>query len=114
MGTLSEVASGTSGHKISLQRFVLSVLLEDVVIQASQRLHLMSKVAINWCAKRIAPRATKHQDWSWRWKTDIPVKHALSPRSPVGVLHGRTFAGAGLVGCGAVLCRWNQTGYSIH
>lgn len=43
MGTLSEVAGGTSGHKISLQRFVLSVLLEDVVIQASQRLHLMSK-----------------------------------------------------------------------
>lgn len=42
-GTLSEVASGNSGHKISLQRFVLSVLLDDVLIQASQRLYLMSK-----------------------------------------------------------------------
>jgi len=43
LGTLSEVASGNTGHKVSLQRFVLSVLLDDVLIQASQRLHLMSK-----------------------------------------------------------------------
>jgi exonuclease SbcC len=43
IGTLSEVANGTTGNKISLQRFVLSVLLDDVLIQASQRLHIMSK-----------------------------------------------------------------------
>ena len=43
IGTLSEVANGTSGKRISLQRFVLSVLLDDVLIQASQRLTLMSK-----------------------------------------------------------------------
>ena len=42
-GTLSDVANGTSGKRISLQRFVLSVLLDDVLIQASQRLHIMSK-----------------------------------------------------------------------
>ena len=42
-GTLSEVATGNSEEKISLQRFVLSVLLEDVLIQASQRLNLMSR-----------------------------------------------------------------------
>jgi len=42
-GTLSEVANGQTGDKISLQRFVLSVLLDDVLIQASQRLSLMSK-----------------------------------------------------------------------
>jgi len=41
-GTLYDVASGNTGNKISLQRFVLSVLLDDVLIQASQRLHLMS------------------------------------------------------------------------
>ena len=43
MGTLSEVANGNTGNKISLQRFVLSVLLDDVLIQASQRLSHMSK-----------------------------------------------------------------------
>ncbi|WP_262965890.1 AAA family ATPase [Methylobacter psychrophilus] len=41
-GTLSEVANGQTGNKISLQRFVLSVLLDDVLIQASQRLNMMS------------------------------------------------------------------------
>ena len=43
IGTLSEVANGQTGNKISLQRFVLSVLLDDVLIQASQRLIKMSK-----------------------------------------------------------------------
>lgn len=42
-GTLSDVANGQTGDKVSLQRFVLSVLLDDVLIQASQRLSLMSK-----------------------------------------------------------------------
>lgn len=42
-GTLSDVANGQTGDKVSLQRFVLSVLLDDVLIQASQRLQLMSK-----------------------------------------------------------------------
>jgi len=41
-GTLSDVANGQTGNKISLQRFVLSVLLDDVLIQASQRLNIMS------------------------------------------------------------------------
>lgn len=43
IGTLSDVANGQTGNKISLQRFVLSVLLDDVLIQASQRLTKMSK-----------------------------------------------------------------------
>ncbi len=43
IGTLSEVANGVSGRRISLQRFVLSVLLDDVLLQASQRLNVMSK-----------------------------------------------------------------------
>ncbi|WP_019531279.1 AAA family ATPase [Dasania marina] len=43
IGTLSDVANGQTGNKISLQRFVLSVLLDDVLIQASQRLVKMSK-----------------------------------------------------------------------
>ncbi len=43
IGTLSDVANGQTGNKISLQRFVLSVLLDDVLIEASHRLSLMSK-----------------------------------------------------------------------
>lgn len=43
VGTLSDVANGRTGNKISLHRFVLGVLLDDVLIQASQRLRLMSK-----------------------------------------------------------------------
>ncbi|AUI88271.1 exonuclease SbcC [Vibrio azureus] len=42
-GTLFDVASGKTGSRISLHRFVLGVLLDDVLIQASQRLSLMSK-----------------------------------------------------------------------
>lgn len=43
VGTLSEIANGQTGNKISLQRFVLSVLLDDVLVEASHRLKLMSK-----------------------------------------------------------------------
>ena len=42
-GTLYDVASGKTGSRISLHRFVLGVLLDDVLIQASERLSLMSK-----------------------------------------------------------------------
>ncbi len=43
IGTLSDVANGQTGQKISLQRFVLSVLLDEVLLQASHRFSLMSK-----------------------------------------------------------------------
>lgn len=43
VGTLSDVANGQTGDKVSLQRFVLSVLLDDVLVEASRRLQLMSK-----------------------------------------------------------------------
>jgi exonuclease SbcC len=43
VGTLSDVANGQTGDKISLQRFVLSVLLDDVLVESSHRLHLMTK-----------------------------------------------------------------------
>ena len=43
IGTLANVANGNTGNKISLQRFVLSVLLDDVLIDASHRLKIMSK-----------------------------------------------------------------------
>ncbi|CAA0115217.1 Nuclease SbcCD subunit C [BD1-7 clade bacterium] len=43
IGTLADVASGNNAQRLSLQRFVLSVLLDDVLLEASQRLRLMSK-----------------------------------------------------------------------
>ncbi|WP_367990010.1 AAA family ATPase [Vibrio sp. NTOU-M3] len=43
IGTLSDIANGKTGAKVSLHRFVLGVLLDDVLIQASQRLRIMSK-----------------------------------------------------------------------
>ena len=43
VGTLSEAANGKRGNRVSLHRFVLSVLLDDVLVEASQRLKRMSK-----------------------------------------------------------------------
>ncbi|BCD99613.1 AAA family ATPase [Marinagarivorans cellulosilyticus] len=43
LGTLAHVANGKNPQKISLQRFVLGVLLDDVLIEASHRLIKMSK-----------------------------------------------------------------------
>lgn len=43
VGTLSDIANGKTGAKVSLHRFVLGVLLDDVLIQASMRLQIMSK-----------------------------------------------------------------------
>ena len=41
-GTLSDVANGKNHLRVSLHRFVLGVLLDDVLIQASSRLQKMS------------------------------------------------------------------------
>ncbi len=46
-GKLSQVASGNNTWRINLQRFVLSVLLDDVLIEARARLQLMSKGRYN-------------------------------------------------------------------
>jgi exonuclease SbcC len=43
VGTLSDVSNGNSADKLSLQRFVLSALLDDVLVEASSRLLIMSQ-----------------------------------------------------------------------
>ncbi len=58
-GTLSDVANGRTNNKISLQRFVLSVLLDDVLIQASQRLSLMSKGRYQMLRKDVRSKGNK-------------------------------------------------------
>lgn len=50
-GTLSDVANGRNAQKVSLHRFVLGVLLDDVLIQASLRLRKMSKGRYNLLRK---------------------------------------------------------------
>ena len=42
VGTLADVACGLKGSKISLQRYILGVLLDDVLVQSTQRLMKMS------------------------------------------------------------------------
>ena len=59
IGTLSDVANGNTGNKISLQRFVLSVLLDDVLIQASERLSIMSKGRYRLVRKEDKVRGNK-------------------------------------------------------
>ena len=43
LGKLSDISNGKNPHNLSLQRFVLSVLLDDVLTEASYRLRRMSK-----------------------------------------------------------------------
>ncbi|MDH3327191.1 MAG: SMC family ATPase, partial [Gammaproteobacteria bacterium] len=43
VGKLSDISNGKNPHNLSLQRFVLSVLLDDVLTEASSRLLKMSK-----------------------------------------------------------------------
>ncbi len=43
VGRLSEISNGKNVYNLSLQRFVLSVLLDEVLIEASERLREMSK-----------------------------------------------------------------------
>lgn len=59
IGTLSEVLSGKEGDKVSLQRFVLSLLLNDVLDVASQRLKMMSKGRYELIRKVEANKGSK-------------------------------------------------------
>ncbi|MCL9779959.1 SMC family ATPase [Vibrio sp. S4M6] len=52
VGTLSDVANGKTGSKVSLHRFVLGVLLDDVLILASKRLNKMTQGRYNLKRKR--------------------------------------------------------------
>ena len=43
IGRVAEVASGQNNHKLPFQRYVLGALLDEVLEQATARLHLMSR-----------------------------------------------------------------------
>ncbi len=83
IGTLSDVANGVSGKRISLQRFVLSVLLDDVLIQASQRLNVMSK------GRYRLHRKLDATDGRIAAGLDLEVEDSYTDRSrPVATLSG--------------------------
>lgn len=82
-GTLSEVANGQTGNKISLQRFVLSVLLDDVLIQASQRLNMMSNGRYQLVRKEDRTKGNKASG------LDLEVEDAYTGKNrPVATLSG--------------------------
>ncbi len=57
LGRLADAANGKNPVGVNLQRFVLGTRLDDVLIAASQRLHLMSKG--RYWLQRSTERATK-------------------------------------------------------
>lgn len=57
-GRLAEVANGGNEHKLTLQRFVLGTLLENVVIAANERLKMMSRG--RYVLQRTLDRARKN------------------------------------------------------
>ena len=58
MGRLAEVANGGNEHKLTLQRFVLGTLLENVTVAANERLKMMSRN--RYYLQRTLDRARKN------------------------------------------------------
>ncbi|MFQ6371805.1 AAA family ATPase [Shewanella sp. YIC-542] len=83
VGTLADVANGNNQSKLSLQRFVLSVLLDDVLLQASDRLSLMSKGRYRLLRKEERAKGNKASG------LELEVEDAYSSRvRPVATLSG--------------------------
>lgn len=58
LGRLAEVANGGNEHKLTLQRFVLGTLLDNVIIAANERLKMMSRN--RYYLQRTMDRARKN------------------------------------------------------
>lgn len=83
VGTLSDVANGQTGLKISLQRFVLSVLLDDVLLDASRRLEMMSRGRYRLLRKEERAKGNKASG------LDLLVDDAYTGKTrPVATLSG--------------------------
>jgi len=83
LGTLSDIAGGQNSKKISLQRFVLSVLLDDVLVQASQRLQLMSQGRYQLVRKEERAKGNKASG------LELEVEDAYTGKArPVATLSG--------------------------
>jgi len=83
VGRLSEVAAGRNGPGMTLQRFVLAALLDEVLAAASQRLKLMSK------GRYLLSRARERADRRLASGLDLLVDDAYTGTSrPVNTLSG--------------------------
>lgn len=83
IGTLSEVVNGKNANMISLQRFVLSVLLDDVLLVASLRLKHMSKGRYQLLRKEDPTRRNRASG------LDLQIEDAhYSTVRPAGTLSG--------------------------
>lgn len=87
-GTLSDVASGRQGSKVSLQRFVLSVLLDDVLIGASLRLRKMSRGRYQLMRREQAGRGASGLD------LDVMDEYTGQQRAVATLSGGESFMAA--------------------
>lgn len=89
-GTLSNVANGRTGNNISLQRFVLSVLLDDVLIEASRRLSLMTKGRYHLLRKHDKSKGNKASGL----ELDVQDEYTGKNRSVATLSGGESFMAA--------------------
>ncbi len=83
VGHVAEVANGKNAHGITLQRYVLAALLEDVLAAASHRLRLMSRGRFD------LQRATERADLRSAGGLDLLVYDAYTGTTrPVQTLSG--------------------------
>lgn len=83
VGTLSQVANGNNDHNLSLHRYVLSVLLDDVLIQAGHRLQLMSRGRYQLQRSRVVAHGGRKAG------LDLDVEDTFTGHSrPVATLSG--------------------------
>jgi exonuclease SbcC len=87
-GKLSDVASGRQGSKVSLQRFVLSVLLDDVLIGASLRLRKMSRGRYQLIRREQAGRGASGLD------LDVMDEYTGQQRAVATLSGGESFMAA--------------------
>ncbi|BBI72766.2 hypothetical protein HAALTHF_24100n [Vreelandella aquamarina] len=113
-GTLSDVANGRTGHRISLQRFVLGVLLDDVLIQASERLVRMSRGRYQLVRREDPTKGNKASGLELDVADTYTGKNRPVATLWWGVVYGGAVAGAGAFRCGASLRGRYSVGYAIH
>lgn len=83
VGRLSDVANGQNSYRLSFQRFVLTALLDDVLVAASNRLQRMSK------GRYRLERITTQGDQRSQGGLDLQVEDAYTGKvRPVASLSG--------------------------
>ena len=90
IGTLADAASGNNSRRLSLQRFVLSVLLDDVLMLASQRLQLMSKGRYTLMRKEERAKGNKPSGL----ELDVEDAYTGKTRSAATLSGGESFMAA--------------------